>query len=179
MDQSAGHAIDLNEPAANYIFDLKVEEARPADIQRRFQIVLTRSECIDDQDEVDKGEEDDIAPFESGEDAAEAFPSAEQPFHFVAFPVKLAVVLPRGEAVGFGRNHWNHAQIEHHLPRFIALVGPFHQHRRPFRNWANIFQKCATLRRTPPASPSTSTETSDWGIFRLCFLKKFQLTMTP
>jgi hypothetical protein len=37
------------------------------------QGVLTLSEVFDDQNEIDKGEEDDIKLFESGEDAAEAF----------------------------------------------------------------------------------------------------------
>jgi hypothetical protein len=35
--------------------------------------VLTLSQGIDDQDEIDEGEEDYIELFESGEDASEAF----------------------------------------------------------------------------------------------------------
>jgi hypothetical protein len=43
--------------------------------------VLTLSESFDDQNEVDKGEEDDVKLFKSGEDAAEALQSSEKPFH--------------------------------------------------------------------------------------------------
>jgi hypothetical protein len=82
-----------------------------------FWGVLTLYEGFDDQNEINKGEENDIELFESGEDAAEAFQPAEEPFHFVAFLVEFAVVLPGIEPVGFRRNHWNHAQIKYQLPR--------------------------------------------------------------
>jgi hypothetical protein len=60
--------------------------------------VFTLSERINDQDEVDEGEEDDVELFNSGEDAAEAFQPAEEPFHFIALLVEFAVVIPRIEA---------------------------------------------------------------------------------
>jgi len=42
-----------------------------------FWGVLTLYEGFDDQNEINKGEENDIELFESGEDAAEAFQPAE------------------------------------------------------------------------------------------------------
>jgi hypothetical protein len=39
--------------------------------------MLTLSEDIDDQHEIDKGKKNDIALFESGEDAAETFQTAK------------------------------------------------------------------------------------------------------
>ena len=56
--------------------------------------MLTLSERIDDQNEIDKCEKDDIELFKSGEDASEAFQPAEKPFHFVAFLVEFTVVFP-------------------------------------------------------------------------------------
>ena len=107
--------------------------------------MLTLFGGIYDQDKIDKGEEDDIEFLKSGEDAPEAFQSAEKPFHFVAFLVEFAVIFPGIKPVGFGRNHWNHAQIEHQLPCLIALIRFIHQHWKPFRHWAKLFQQQPAL----------------------------------
>jgi hypothetical protein len=109
--------------------------------------VLTLSEGIDDEHEDDEGEEDDIEFLESGKDAAEAFQPAEKPFHFVALFVEFAVVFPGIEPVGLGRNHRNHAQIEHQLPRLVALIGFIHQHGKPFRHGAKLAQQRPSLGR--------------------------------
>jgi hypothetical protein len=61
--------------------------------------VLTLSEGFDDEDEIDKGEENDVEFLKSGEYATEAFQSAEEPFYFVALLVQFAIILPGIEAV--------------------------------------------------------------------------------
>ena len=71
--------------------------------------MLTLSKGFDDKDEIDKAEEDDVELLKSGEDATEAFQSAKEPFYFVALLVQFAIILPGIEAIGFWRNHWDHA----------------------------------------------------------------------
>ena len=55
---------------------------------------FSADEGIGYPDEVDTSEEDDLELPESGEDAAESLPSAEEPFHGIALLVKFAVVSP-------------------------------------------------------------------------------------
>ena len=38
------------------------------------------------------------------------------------------------QPVGLRRDHWNHAQMEHQLPRFITFVSAIHQHRKTIRH---------------------------------------------
>src|SRR5208282_6714446 len=87
------------------------------------------------------GEEDDVEFLKSGEYATEALQSAEDPFYFVALLVEFTIILPGIKVVGFGRNHWNHAEIEHQLSRFIALIGFIHEHWKAFWHWAKILQQ--------------------------------------
>ena len=96
---------------------------------------------LDTTDEIDESKEDDVKFLESGKDATESFQSAEKPFHLVAFLVAFSVVFPGIEPVGFGRNYGNHAQIEHQLPRFIALVSLIHPHEKPFLHGTKFFQQ--------------------------------------
>jgi hypothetical protein len=52
--------------------------------------VLTLSGCFDNQNEVYKDKEKDAEFLNPGEDTAEAFQPAEEPFYFVAFLVQFA-----------------------------------------------------------------------------------------
>ena len=63
---------------------------------------------------------------EAGEDPAKALQAAEESLDFVAAPVHGAVVFPRGDPVGMGRNHRNETQIESQLTGFISLVSAIH-----------------------------------------------------
>ena len=83
--------------------------------------------------------------FESGKDSAEAFEPSKQPLYFIAFLVEVAIVLPRSEPIGLGRNHRNHAQVENKLPGFIAFVCPIHQQAAGLRH----------LAQAPPAVPAS------------------------
>mgnify|MGYP001550778310 CR=1 FL=1 len=103
--------------------------------------MLTLSKGLGDEGEVDGGEEDHIKLLETREDPSEAFESAGQPLHFIAFLVELAVILLRIKPVGPGWNPRNHAKIKHQLSGFISLVGLVHQHRKPFRHWPPLFQQ--------------------------------------
>jgi hypothetical protein len=69
-----------------------------------------------------------------GEDSAEALEPSEQPFDLVAFLVESTVVGPRFDAVGFGRHHRNHSQLEYELPGLISLIGAVHQYRQALRH---------------------------------------------
>jgi hypothetical protein len=51
--------------------------------------------------------------FEAREDSAEALESPKEPFDLIAFLVEGAIVLPRFDAVGLGRDDGNHAEAEH------------------------------------------------------------------
>jgi hypothetical protein len=64
--------------------------------------VLTLTEGLDDQGEVEESEENDIEFIEAGEDSAEAFESAEESLDHVALAVQGLVVLPRLQAVVAG-----------------------------------------------------------------------------
>jgi hypothetical protein len=70
----------------------------------------------------EESKKDDVELFKPGEHVAETFQSAEQPFDFIALPMKSAVVFPRMDSVGLRPNHRNHAQVEEQLPYLIALV---------------------------------------------------------
>ena len=94
--------------------------------------MLTLSKGFDDEGEVEEAEEEDIEFLEAGEDSAEAFEPPEEPLDFVALFVESAVVFPGLDAVGLWRNDRDHAQAEHQLPGFVALVGAIHQQRQAF-----------------------------------------------
>jgi hypothetical protein len=57
----------------------------------------------------EESEEDGIELFEAGEDAGVAFHTSKEAFDLIAFPGESAVVAPRIDAIGFGRDHRNHA----------------------------------------------------------------------
>jgi len=91
-------------------------------------------------------EEDDVELFESGKDPAKAFEPPEEPFDFVPFLIEFFVVAPGIESVRLGRDHWNHVQVEHRLPRFIALIDAIHQQRQAFRHRSQILRQQPALR---------------------------------
>src|SRR5258707_13166717 len=92
-----------------------------------------------------KAEEEDIEFLEAGEDSAEAFESPEEPLDFIALLVESAVVFPGLDAVGLWWNDRDHAQAEHQLPGFVALVGAIHQQRQAFRHGPQFRQQGPTF----------------------------------
>jgi hypothetical protein len=107
--------------------------------------VFTLSECFDDEGEIEEADEEDIELLEAGKDSAEALESSEQPFDFVALPVEGAVVLSGFDAIALGWNHWNHAQIEHQLPCFVALIRTIHEHGQAFRHSRQLPQQLTSF----------------------------------
>jgi len=89
--------------------------------------VLTLSKSIDDQCEADECEKDDVEFIESGEDAAEAFEPAEEPFYFIASAIHGLVVLPGIQAVALGRDDWDKAEVQCQLASLVVLVGAIHE----------------------------------------------------
>ncbi|MBI2817199.1 MAG: hypothetical protein HYX72_09695 [Acidobacteria bacterium] len=73
-----------------------------------------------------ESEEDDVEFIEAGEDAAEAFESAEEPFDLVALAVHSLIVLPRLQAIAFGRNYWEEAEVQSQLESLVVLIGAVH-----------------------------------------------------
>jgi len=101
---------------------------------------------FNDESKVNECQEDEIQFFESGEDPAEAFEPSEEPFDFISLLVEFFVVAPRIESVGLGRDHWNHAQVEYKLPRFIAFICLIHQQWQAFRHRTQVFEQQPALR---------------------------------
>ncbi len=74
--------------------------------------MLTLSEGLDDQGEIEESQKDDIEFIEAGEDAAETFESAEEPLDLIALAIDGFVVLPGLQAIAFGRNHREEAKVQ-------------------------------------------------------------------
>ena len=91
------------------------------------QVVFTLSESIDDEREVDEGDEHDIQFVESREDAPEAFETTEQPFHFVSAFVHFPIVFPRFKAVALWRNNRDETQVQCELSCLVAFICLVHQ----------------------------------------------------
>jgi len=88
--------------------------------------VFTLFEGVDDQDEIDEGEEDYIEFFESGEDAAGTLKTWKSSLDFVPLAVHGFVVLPRFDAIAVGRNQGDKAEIQRRLAGFVVLLGNLH-----------------------------------------------------
>ena len=108
--------------------------------------MLTLSERFDDKSEAEKGEEQAIQFLEPGEDAAVALEAAEKALNFIAFLVECPVIAPRINAIGLGRDHWNHVQFEHQLTGFVAFISAIHDHRHTGKG-AQIAKQFAAFRR--------------------------------
>ena len=70
--------------------------------------MLTLSESFDDEREAKEGKEDAVQFFEAGEDAAVTFKPSEKSLDLVPFSIEHAVIAPRVDTVGLGRNYRNH-----------------------------------------------------------------------
>src|SRR5258706_5548475 len=89
--------------------------------------MFTLPESIDDEREIDEGDEHHVQLVESREDEAEAFETAEQTFYFVSTPVHFPIVFPRFNAVAFGRNNGGEAQVKRKLSGLVTLIRLVHQ----------------------------------------------------
>jgi hypothetical protein len=96
------------------------------DLNRTNQSLLTLSEGIGDQGEMDKRGEHHVERLEAGEDPTKALQAAEQPLDVVAPLVDCLAVVPGGESIGLRRNHRGETQIESPLAGLVALVGAVH-----------------------------------------------------
>ncbi len=67
--------------------------------------MFTLSEGVHDKREVDEAEEEYVELVKPGEDAPEGFQAAEQPLHFITFPVQLPVIGPGSNAVALRGDH--------------------------------------------------------------------------
>ena len=109
--------------------------------------MLTLTEGLDDQGEVEESEEDDVEFIEAGEDAAETFESTEESLDLVAFAIHGFIVLPGLQAIAFGRNDGNEAKVQSQLESFVVLVGAVHQQMQWRGQRSNAAQQYAAFHR--------------------------------
>ena len=108
--------------------------------------MFTLPESIDDEREIDEGDEHYIQFVESREDAPEAFKTAEQSFHFVSAFVHFPIVFPRFKAIALWRNNGNETQIQRQLPCLIAFVGLVHPQVQWPIGWPKALEQGSPLR---------------------------------
>ncbi len=88
--------------------------------------MFTLSEPIDDEREIDKGEEHQVQFFEPRKDAAEAFEAAKQALNFVSALVHFPIIFPWFNAIAFGWNDGNETQVERELPCLVTFIRLVH-----------------------------------------------------
>jgi hypothetical protein len=76
---------------------------------------------------MDKGQEHHIEFLETGEDPAKALESAKEALDLVTAAVQGTVVLPGDEAIPFGRNDGEVANIKGLWAGFVAFIGAVHK----------------------------------------------------
>ena len=109
--------------------------------------MFTLTKRFNDESEVEEAQEEHVELLKSGEDSAEALEATEEPLDLVALFVEGTVVVPGLDTIGFGRNHRNHAQIEHELSGLVALIGSIHQHGQAFGHAREFPQQLPSLGR--------------------------------
>ena len=85
--------------------------------------MLTLTEGLDDESEVEESQKDDVEFIEAGEDAAEAFEPAEEPLDLITLAVHGFIILPGTQAIAFGRNHREEAKLQSQLESLIVFIG--------------------------------------------------------
>ena len=83
--------------------------------------MLTLSEGLDDQSEVEESQKDDVEFIEAREDAAEAFESAEKPLDLIALAVHGFIILPGLQAIASRRNLRDVAKVQSQLESLVVL----------------------------------------------------------
>jgi len=105
------------------------------------------SQPIDDDCEVDEGDEHEIELLEAGEDSSKALQSTEQPLDLVAPLVHNAVVFPRRHPSLFGRNDRDETKIEGELPSLVTFVRSVHDQMQRSQGLTELAQQLTPLRR--------------------------------
>ena len=109
--------------------------------------VLTLSERISDQDEMNKHGEHHGEFLEPGTYPAEALEKAKQPLDFVAPLVDRIAVMPSGDTGGLGRHDRRKSQVEGQLRGFVTFVGPIHDQMHRAVGAAQVRKQLATFGR--------------------------------
>ena len=109
--------------------------------------MLTLTEGLDDESEVEETQKDDVEFIEAREDAAEAFESAEEPFDLIALAVHGFVVLPGLQAIASGRNHREVAKVQSQLESLVVLVGAVQDEMQRCGQRSDAAQKFAAFDR--------------------------------
>jgi len=113
------------------------------------QGVLTLSEGLDDQCESEKSEKEKIELFKAGEHAAVALESSGKPFDFIALTVNGPVILPKFQAIAFGWNGRNEAEILCQMVGFIVFVSFVHDQVQRCPEWTDAAQQLFLSRGSP------------------------------
>jgi hypothetical protein len=88
--------------------------------------VLTLSNPISDEREIDESREHHVPFFEPGKDAAEAFEAAERALNFVSAFVHFTIIFPWLKAIAPGRDDRNETQVERELPGLLTFIRLIH-----------------------------------------------------
>jgi len=81
---------------------------------------VNTNDGIGDERKMNEEHEHAIQFVESGEDTAKALKSTKQPFDLVALLVHRLVIVPRSQAITFGRHDGKHFKFQYQLARFIT-----------------------------------------------------------
>ena len=92
--------------------------------------MLTLTEGLDDQGEVEESQKDDDEFIEAREDAAEALESAEEPLDLVALVGQGFIVRPGLPAIASGTNHREEAQVQSPWEGLFVLLGAVPEERQ-------------------------------------------------
>ena len=85
------------------------------------------TQCFDDQDEADEGDEHQIELVEAAEDSAKAFESSEEPLDLIAPSIQFLLESPGLHALGIGWHDGDEAQIQCELASLIAFIRAVHE----------------------------------------------------
>ena len=105
--------------------------------------MLTLSQGLDNQREVEEREENDVEFVEAREDAAKALEPLEETFDLIAFAVQSFVILPGIQAIAFGPNHGDIVEFQRQLPDFVVFLGPIHDQMQRLGQWSDAAQQIA------------------------------------
>ena len=86
---------------------IRFHEARKRGVEQLdlFHGLLTLTQAVDDQREIDERDEHDIECFKPREDAPKSLEPAEQPFDLIAALIQGSIVRPGRESIVLGRHH--------------------------------------------------------------------------
>ena len=103
------------------------------------------TKSLDDEGEVEEGEEHHVELVEAGEDSAESLEPVEESLDLVAAAIEYSIELPRLQAGTLGRHDGNPSEIQSQLACLIVLIGAVHEQRQRLGQWPQTAQQLAAM----------------------------------